>query len=251
MSLNPVALTLSGKLKQCLLGTIVMLSFSINGPTWAQFDGSTDETALNELGQAMEQVVEIRSNGIEQLRAFSTDLSSLSAEFIQIAYDLDNQREESTGHMYMNKPDHLRWDYLTPYEQRIVADGEQVWTYDVDLDQVTVRDQGEALSRSALSALTDSSRLEKYFELVSGGKEQGLDWVRLIPRPQPGQAEHEFEEIVLGFKNNQLTRMVIADRLGQSTDIVFSNLQRNVSLDADLFHFTPPEGVDVIGDLEL
>ena len=189
------------------------------------------------------------AQGIEQLRAFSRDLHSLQAEFIQLAFDLDGNREESKGRMYMRKPDRLRWDYLTPYEQRIIADGTQVWTYDVDLEQVTVREQTEALSRSALSALTDSSRLERYFELINGGEHEGLAWVRLLPRPQPGQPDHEFEEIRLGLKDGALVRMRIADRLGQNTDIVFSNLQRNVELDDELFQFTPPPGVDVIGDL--
>lgn len=199
-------------------------------------------------------------NGIAQLRAFSTDLSSLKAEFIQYAFDLDGQREESTGNMLMQKPDRLRWDYITPFEQRIIADGTQVWTYDVDLDQVTVRDQGEALSRSALSALTDSARLDRYFELENAGEEEGLNWVRLLPRQHNGEGsgdneeagnDHEFEQIVLGFKDNELRRMLIADRLGQNTDIVFTSMIRNESLDSALFQFTPPEGVDVIGDLEL
>ncbi|MCG8465509.1 MAG: outer-membrane lipoprotein carrier protein LolA [Xanthomonadales bacterium] len=199
-------------------------------------------------------------NGIAQLRAFSTDLSSLKAEFIQYAFDLDGQREESTGNMLMQKPDRLRWDYITPFEQRIIADGTQVWTYDVDLDQVTVRDQGEALSRSALSALTDSARLDRYFELENAGEEEGLNWVRLLPRQHNGEGsgdneeagnDHEFEQIVLGFKDNELRRMLIADRLGQNTDIVFTSMIRNVSLEPALFQFTPPEGVDVIGDLEL
>jgi outer membrane lipoprotein carrier protein len=199
-------------------------------------------------------------NGIAQLRVFSTDLSSLKAEFIQYAFDLDGQREESTGNMLMQKPDRLRWDYITPFEQRIIADGTQVWTYDVDLDQVTVRDQGEALSRSALSALTDSARLDRYFELENAGEEEGLNWVRLLPRQHNGEGsgdneeagnDHEFEQIVLGFKDNELRRMLIADRLGQNTDIVFTSMIRNESLEPALFQFTPPEGVDVIGDLEL
>jgi outer membrane lipoprotein carrier protein len=135
-----------------------------------------------------------------------------------------------------------------------------VWTYDVDLDQVTVRDQGEALSRSALSALTDSARLDRYFELENAGEEEGLNWVRLLPRQHNGEGsgdneeagnDHEFEQIVLGFKDNELRRMLIADRLGQNTDIVFTSMIRNESLEPALFQFTPPEGVDVIGDLEL
>lgn len=206
---------------------------------------------------SMAQVQAQTDNGINQLRDFSSDLTSLSAQFIQITFDLDGNREESSGQMWVLKPDRLRWDYLEPYEQRIIADGEQVWTYDVDLDQVTVRPQGEALSRSALSALTDSSRLEQYFELLNGGEGEGLQWVRLLPRTPQGEnsasrsSDHEFEEIRLGFREQQLVRMVIHDRLGQSTDTVFSGLQRNISVSHELFQFTPPAGVDVIGSDEL
>lgn len=206
---------------------------------------------------SMAQVQAQTDNGISQLREFSHELSSLSAQFIQITFDLDGNREESSGQMWVLKPDRLRWDYLEPYEQRIIADGEQVWTYDVDLDQVTVRPQGEALSRSALSALTDSSRLEQYFELLNGGESEGLQWVRLLPRAPQGEnsssryGDHEFEEIRLGFREQQLVRMVIHDRLGQSTDTIFSGLQRNISVPRELFQFTPPPGVDVIGSDEL
>jgi len=191
------------------------------------------------------------ADSIEQLRRFSSDLDSLSAEFIQFAFNLDGEKEESAGDVYMEKPERLRWDYRTPYEQRIIADGAKVWTYDVDLAQVTVRDQGETLNRSALSALTDSARLERYFELINGGEADGLSWVRLLPRMRPGEEQHEFEEIRLGFKDDVLTRMLIQDRLGQNTDIVFSHLQRNVPLADELFVFTRPDGVDVIGDKDL
>lgn len=193
-----------------------------------------------------------QAQGISALRQFSTGLESLSAEFTQLSYDFDGNQELSRGRVWMQKPARLRWDYLTPYTQHIIADGQQVWTYDIDLEQVTVRDQTEALSRSALSALTDSSRLERYFELVDAGESEGLTWVRLIPKPQSAgeyeDQQHEFEEIRLGFIKNRLSQMQIADRLGQSTAIEFHRIQRNLSVDETLFQFTVPEGVDVIGD---
>lgn len=183
---------------------------------------------------------------IARLRAFSKDLSSLKADFVQMAYDADGYAEESKGTMSMQRPDLLRWDYLTPYEQQIIADGQKVWTYDIDLEQVTVREQGEALQRSALSALTDSARLHLYFEVVDEGRRDGLLWVLLTPKDND-----EFEQVRLGFQGDLMTRMLIADQLGQSTAIHFTQIERNAELEEGLFSFTPPANVDVLGDFAL
>ncbi|GAB4197134.1 MAG: outer membrane lipoprotein chaperone LolA [Wenzhouxiangellaceae bacterium] len=183
------------------------------------------------------------------MRAFSEGLQTLSADFLQTSLDLDGNPEQSSGHMLVKHPDRLRWNYLKPYSQKIIADGERVWTYDVDLAQVTVRPQSEALSNTALSALTDSGRLERYFILHDGGAHDELEWVVLTPRATAaGEQSAEFEEIRLGLRGDRLQRMTIADRLGQNTDIVFSQLQRNLEVQDAEFEFEPPPGVDVFED---
>jgi len=184
------------------------------------------------------------AGGIERLRAFNTGLKSLSASFRQIAVDADGYQEISTGNLFIQQPDRLRWDYLEPWPQHIVADGRQVWSYDVELEQVTVRDQKTALNQSALSVLTDPARLGEYFEMRDGGRGDDLEWVILDPLESS-----DFNELRLGFTGDMLARMVMSDQLGQSTDVHFSRIRRNPKLQPGLFSFTPPRGVDVIKDL--
>jgi len=139
-----------------------------------------------------------------------------------------------------------RAEYLAPYPQLIVADGESVWVYDPDLEQASRRPQGDEAQDSPLIILTDPSRLEREYQIEEVEPQDGLDWLLLTPKQNPDEAG--FQRAWLGFDGNALVRMDIEDALGQHTRIAFSQWQRNPAFSADTFRFTPPEGVDVIGN---
>jgi len=183
----------------------------------------------------------------EQLAAFTRHLSGLDGDFNQQVLDENGHlREESSGRVALSAPRLLRWEYLVPYPQLIIADGEHVWVYDPDLEQASRRAQGSSAQDSPLVILTDPARLEREYSIEDIAPEEGLDWLRLSPRDNPDDAG--FQYALLGFDGNQLRRMDITDALGQHTRIAFSHWQRNPAFAADTFRFTPPEGVDVIGE---
>lgn len=180
-----------------------------------------------------------------QLDAFASGLRSLSGDFSQAVYD-SNGRSTQTAHgtLALQAPRQFRWDTQAPYEQLIVADGNKVWIYDPELEQVTVRNQGTQEAHSPLTVLTDLSQLDRDFTTSEQGERDGLQWLRLVSRARDPQ----FEYADIGFANDAPRRMVFKDTLGNRTEIVFSDWQRNPQLPAGTFTFTPPKGTDVVGD---
>ncbi len=173
------------------------------------------------------------------------DLQSLRADFVQRVFDEHAQIiQTSSGQMLMQKPGKFRWDYQTPAEQIIVADGERLWAYDVGLEQVTVRKLDTALSSTPLALLSGTAPLDETFTIGPVRQRDGLDWYELTPRqPQP-----EFRLLRVVFKGDRLVSLELEDGFGQRTRLDFQKLERNPVLDPALLKFTPPPGVDVVGD---
>jgi len=179
------------------------------------------------------------------VQRYFQNLQSLRADFIQRVYDERGRVvQSSSGRMLMRKPGQFRWDYRTPAEQIIVADGERLWAYDVDLAQVTVRKLDTALSSTPLALLSGAAPIEETFEVGNVQTRDGLDWYDLTPKqPQP-----EFRLLRVVFKGDALVSLELEDHFGQRTRLDFQKLERNPTLDPALLKFTPPPGVDVVGD---
>ncbi|HEY5851883.1 MAG TPA: outer membrane lipoprotein chaperone LolA [Lysobacter sp.] len=181
----------------------------------------------------------------DNLGTFTKGLKGLSGQFTQQVFDPSGKlKENSSGQVALSAPRLFRWEYVKPYPQLIVADGKKVWVHDPDLQQVTVRPQGEEEQNSPLSALIDPSRLDAQFNVKELGANEGLEWLSLTPK---GEGESNFRSARLGFDPAGLARMQVIDALGQRTEITFSGWKRNPAFATGTFRFTPPKGVDVIG----
>ncbi|MGO4220357.1 outer membrane lipoprotein chaperone LolA [Lysobacter sp. TAF61] len=181
----------------------------------------------------------------DNLNAFTKGLKGLSGQFTQEVFDPSGKsKEKSSGEVALSAPRLFRWEYVKPYAQLIVADGKKVWVHDPDLDQVTVRPQGEEEQNNPLSALIDPSKLDAQFNVKELGAVDGLEWLSLTPK---GDGESSFRSARLGFGPTGLVKMQVVDALGQRTEISFSGWKRNPAFAAGTFRFTPPKGVDVIG----
>ncbi len=187
----------------------------------------------------------VHAGSIEKLRAFAAQTQSARADFSQKLLDKDGKVEQtSTGKLVFSRPGKFRWEYRKPYEQLIIGDGEKLWVYDKDLNQVTVKKQRGALGTSPAELLSGSNEIEDHYNLDAKGTKGGLDWLDAYPV----DGDSMFEKVRLGFKGNNLDTMELHDRLGQLTVIRFSKVQRNPKVDAAAFSFTPPEGADVLQD---
>jgi outer membrane lipoprotein carrier protein len=170
---------------------------------------------------------------------------SLRAEFLQSSPDPRGGDERRlSGRVVLQKPAHFRWDYVEPYVQVIVGDGERIWQYDADLDQATVQAMDETLAGTPLALLSGSRPVQEAFVIEAQGFAGDLEWFRFLPSaPEEG----EFESIRLALRDGVLAQLELVDALGQTTRIEFRALQRNVPIDPAVFEFEPPPGADVIG----
>ena len=178
------------------------------------------------------------------LQRYLEGFGSFQADFRQLSSNSAGDRtQESGGTLYLQKPGRFRWDYRRPSEQLIVSDGEKVWLYDVELEQVTVKKLDESLSTTPALLLAGKSGITDSFTVTGLGNRDGIEWLQLAPR----RTDTDFVEFRLGFSGGELKVMELKDKLQQSTRIEFSGIRRNPQLAAGLFTFVPPPGVDVIG----
>ncbi|MGD8514009.1 MAG: outer membrane lipoprotein chaperone LolA [Granulosicoccaceae bacterium] len=182
----------------------------------------------------------------DSLLSFFSNVQTARAAFTQEVLDIErNVIQQSSGTMWLSRPGRFRWDYEKPYQQLIVADGERVWMYDVDLEQVTVRKVDNVIGNAPALLLSGNTPLEENFEIEEQpASDDGLLWVKLLPK----QADTGFDSMLIAFRDETLQRMELRDSLGNLTRLVFTNMQRNPDIDEAQFVFTPPQGVDVIGE---
>lgn len=179
-----------------------------------------------------------------KLDEFMGDLQSLRADFRQLLRDGQGRTiEESTGTLVIHRPNRFRWDYVQPHEQIIVADGKRLWLYDVDLEQVTVRPLAASLAGTPANLLAGTDDLRSTFKIDRVETRKDATVLTLTPK----RPDTDFKKVRIRFVGKQLQGMELADKLGQSTLLEFSNVQRNGNVDDARFVFVPPAGVDVIG----
>ena len=184
------------------------------------------------------------ASGLDQLHAFLEGTQTAQGAFKQVVINKDRRTTQSTsGTFAFARPGKFRWTYEKPFDQLIVGDGEKVWIYDRDLNQVIVRKLDAALGSTPAALLAGDNALEKNFTLVAGGESNGLEFVDATPRAP----ESQFSRIRLGFVDNLPRRMELTDAFGQTTELTFADVKRNPKLAPDLFRFAPPQGADVVG----
>jgi len=188
----------------------------------------------------------VEASAIDSLKTFIKETRTVRANFSQTLYDKNARTiQESNGTMQFERPEKFRWTYDKPYEQLIVGDGTQVWFYDRDLNQVTVRQFNIAIGSSPAALLAGSSAIEDNFELIELGLQNQIEWLEAIPKNK----ESAFEFIQMGFSpEGALKIMALRDSFGQTTILSFSDLDKNPKLPSDLFKFLPPDNADVISE---
>jgi chaperone LolA len=195
-------------------------------------------------GAANAQSADPPSDSVAALDRFIADVQSLRAEFSQELWAADDRLiETASGTLALQRPNRFLWRYEAPIEQHVVADGERLWMYDVDLAQVTVAPLDTSAPSSPAMLLSGDRSVHDAFTVDETYTLDGLEWIKLRPK----SAGTDFTSVLLGFDGAAPQRLELVDGLNQVTRIVFENVELNPTLDAGTFDFAPPEGVDVIG----
>jgi outer membrane lipoprotein carrier protein len=187
---------------------------------------------------------------VTALDRYLEGLVSWRAEFTQSTTDARGRsRPVQEGLLVVQRPGRFRWEIRstgTPVSQAaqvMVADGKNLWFYDRDLDQVTVKPAGGALTATPAMLLAGTMPLRERFDVAATGRRGGLDWVKVVPRG----LDAEFREARFGFAGLELRRLELDDQLGQQVVLLFKGGVRNPALPPSMLWFEPPAGADQIG----
>jgi outer membrane lipoprotein carrier protein len=192
---------------------------------------------------ALAAAMPAHAGAVAALREFLSQTKTARGEFTQqVTRGAAQAAPPSSGTFFFERPGKFRWTYAKPYEQVLVADGERLYLYDKDLNQVTVKKVTAALPASPASILFGGTDFERDFVVSDAGTRDGVEWLQAVPRAKDSQ----FERIEIGFRDRVPVAMVLADSFGQVSRLVFSSFERNATLDPQLFRFVPPPGADVL-----
>ena len=204
--------------------------------------------------------------GPTPLDRYLQHLKTLRVTFLQTVADAHGAEVgRSSGTLTVERPGKFRWEIhpqaataaagssqsapagaasASSGGQIMVSDGRNLWYYDRDLEQVTVRPVTAALSATPAMLLSGTVDVHQHFTEASAGKREGLDWVYVEPR----STDADFKSALFGFDHKgTLQRMILEDKLGQVVTIIFQDVALNVSVPPKELTFTPPPGADVIG----
>lgn len=182
---------------------------------------------------------------LDQFKSFVASTQSAKGEFTQQQLGKSKSGKAtpaSSGSFLFARPGKFIWTYQKPYEQVLQADGETLYIYDKDLNQVTTRKLGNALGSSPAAILFGSNKLEENFTLSEAGARDGLEWLNATPKAK----DTSFEQISIGLKGGVPMAMELKDTFGQTSRLTFTNFQRNPQLGAQQFKFVTPQGADVV-----
>ena len=184
------------------------------------------------------------ADAAQRLKSALKNLDNISAEFKQTLLDEDkNIVQQSRGTMALQRPGKFAWIYTEPFEQRIIGDGSELWIYDVELEQVTVKPMDAGISNAPIMILMKQTDVTQQFDVSEIGQRKYLYWVEL----KPHASDLEYSSIFIGLEDDNVRAMELQDQFGQSTQIVFENMRVGVVHNPATFKFVPPEGVDVFG----
>jgi len=181
---------------------------------------------------------------LDQFKAFVASTKAAKGEFTQKVVAQGSKDKLSSGSFVFARPGKFIWSYTKPYDQVLQADGEQLFIYDKDLNQVTTRKLGDALGSSPAAILFGSNDLEKNFALSEAGNRDGLEWLKATPKAK----DSSFEQILIGLKNGTPEAMELKDSFGQTSILAFKKFEKNPALNATSFKFVMPKGADVINN---
>ncbi len=198
----------------------------------------------------------VYANSLDTLAAFLKSTQSGRADFTQVVTSpaksgqTVGRKKTSSGQFSFIRPSRFRFDYLKPFPQVIVADGQTLWLYDADLEQVTARKQTQALGSTPAALVAtaiDLGTLQKEFTLEAQADADGLQWVQATPKTR----ESTIQSVRLGLRAEgaqvSLAKLEIDDAMGQRSVLSFERFEVNpANLGAASFNFVTPKGVSVI-----
>ncbi|ABV87552.1 outer membrane lipoprotein chaperone LolA [Shewanella pealeana] len=178
------------------------------------------------------------AGGQDDLKVKLMEINTLKANFNQTVTDI-NQKVIQTGEgvFALSHPNQFYWHLTAPDESLIVADGTDVWIYNPFAEEVSVMDINQAINASPIALLVHSDDATwSQYDVVNNG-----DCFDISPRDK----DSGVSEVEVCFNQQQLTKMVLKDQQGNTSDFTLTNQTPIAENDKDLFKFIVPDDVDI------
>ena len=198
-------------------------------------------------------------SGAEQLRQFVRNSKTAEGDFVQQQLRAPKANEsqdkslkvvrQTQGRFVFQRPGRFIWDTQKPYEQKLIANGNQLILWDKDLNQAAFRPAGQALASTPAAILFGENSLDQHFDLIEGEERSGMKWVALVPKSDPNakkQNDLPYTKISIGMANGLPKALELMDGLGSVVLVTLDRIQLNVNLPVNRFNFTPPAGAEVL-----
>jgi outer membrane lipoprotein carrier protein len=198
-------------------------------------------------------------SGADQLRQFVRNSKTAEGDFVQQQLRAPKANEpqdkglkvirQTQGHFVFQRPGRFIWDTQKPYEQKLIANGNQLILWDKDLNQATFRPAGQAIASTPAAILFGETSLDQHFELIEGEERSGLKWVNLVPKKDPsykGGNDLPYTKISIGMANGLPKALELVDGLGSVVLVILDKIQLNIAIPANRFNFVPPAGAEVL-----
>lgn len=202
------------------------------------------------------------ADGLKSLEKFVSGVQSGRAEFTQEVTSPAKEGQApriktSSGSFEFSRPNRFKFVYRKPFEQTIVGDGQTLWLYDADLNQVTARKQADVLASTPAALIASAASLQAlqtHFNLSNAPDREGLAWVLATPKARDGA----LQSIQVGFREtaaapntsatgvSSLAVLEMVDSFGQRSVLSFKGMALNPKLATDTFVFVAPKGADVL-----
>ena len=185
------------------------------------------------------------ANSNNPLQYFLTDLNTLEAKFFQTLINENGDKLEKTeGILYLKTPGSFFWHYQKPYAQKIISNGNKLWIFDEDLEQVTIKNIDNRIKQTPAGIILGNQSIKEHFVQVNMGIIDSYDWIELTPKDLDAQ----YKSIKIGFNNDNLGMMIIVDNLEQITRIDFADAKKNIKLSSEIFNFIVPDNIDIFDE---
>lgn len=189
-------------------------------------------------------IAQAENTGVTQLKIFLKTSTAFTAAFSQSLFDENgSELQFSAGQFSLLKPGKFSWDYEEPYAQVIMSDGKEIWMYDSELEQVTIKQVDASLSKTSMVLLFNKTNIDKDFKILKLDVINGVNWLELTAK----KPDSEFSNILIGMKNNLIDSLKMIDGFGQTTVIKFTNINTAPKFKKHRFQFSIPKNADVIG----
>lgn len=189
-----------------------------------------------------------KGSQVDRVRKFLTGLRSLQGEFVQHSYNqAAGESREAAGEVWIERPDRVRWHFKTPAEQDVLINGDEMWVYSPDLEQVVIRRLAPGdLARTPLAFLAGLAALEDLYEMKETPATSHPEEVQILLTPK--KEGGSFQSVALRLKRDDLvlSGLEIVDHVGNLTSITFHGLRTNQPIDPAHFALSLPPGTQRI-----